>query len=116
MRRSWENGVKLSGANAQRVALARAFLANAPILVLDEATSALDSESEAAIQEAMGRLLKGRTAIVIAHRLSTVRAVDRIMFDRGAVIEEGSHDTLARRPGGLYRRLFERQALELTDA
>ena len=65
----------------------------------------------------MGRLLKGRTAIVIAHRLSTVRAVDRIVvFDRGAVIEEGSHDTLARRPGGLYRRLFERQALELTDA
>jgi ATP-binding cassette, subfamily B, bacterial len=112
-----ERGVKLSGGERQRVALARAFLANAPILILDEATSALDSESEAAIQEAMRRLLKGRTAIVIAHRLSTVRAVDRIVvFERGAVIEEGSHDTLVRRPGGLYRRLFERQALELTDA
>ncbi len=112
-----ERGVKLSGGERQRVALARAFLANAPILVLDEATSALDSESEAAIQEAMGRLLEGRTAIVIAHRLSTVRAVDRIIvFDRGVVVEEGSHDTLVRKPGGLYRRLFERQALELTDA
>ena len=112
-----ERGVKLSGGERQRVALARAFLANAPILVLDEATSALDSESEAAIQEAMGRLLEGRTAIVIAHRLSTVRAVDRIIvFDRGVVVEEGGHDTLVRKPGGLYRRLFERQALELTDA
>jgi ATP-binding cassette subfamily B protein len=98
------------------VALARAFLANAPILILDEATSALDSESEAAIQEAMKRLLKGRTAIVIAHRLSTVRAVDRIIvFDRGVVIEDGRHDELVRRPGGLYRRLFNRQALEFTN-
>jgi ATP-binding cassette subfamily B protein len=112
-----ERGVKLSGGERQRVALARAFLANAPILILDEATSALDSESEAAIQEAMGRLLKGRTAIVIAHRLSTVRTVDRIIvFDRGAVVEEGSHEALVRRPGGLYRRLFERQALELTES
>jgi ATP-binding cassette, subfamily B, bacterial len=112
-----ERGVKLSGGERQRVALARAFLADAPILILDEATSALDSESEAAIQEAMGRLLKGRTAIVIAHRLSTVRAVDRIIvFDRGAVVEEGRHDELVRRPGGLYRRLFERQALDFTEA
>jgi ATP-binding cassette subfamily B protein len=110
-----ERGVKLSGGERQRVALARAFLADAPILILDEATSALDSESEAAIQQAMARLLKGRTAIVIAHRLSTVRAVDRILvFDRGAVVEEGTHDALVRRRGGLYRRLFERQALELT--
>ncbi|MFZ6763695.1 ABC transporter ATP-binding protein [Pseudoroseomonas sp. WGS1072] len=110
-----ERGVKLSGGERQRVALARAFLADAPILILDEATSALDSESEAAIQEAMGRLLRGRTAIVIAHRLSTVRAMDRILvFDRGAVVEEGRHEALVTRPGGLYRRLFERQALELT--
>jgi ATP-binding cassette subfamily B protein len=110
-----ERGVKLSGGERQRVALARAFLADAPILILDEATSALDSESEAAIQEAMGRLLKGRTSIVIAHRLSTVRAMDRILvFQRGAVVEEGRHDTLVARPGGLYRRLFERQALELS--
>ncbi|NOG73956.1 ABC transporter ATP-binding protein [Roseicella sp. DB1501] len=110
-----ERGVKLSGGERQRVALARAFLADAPILILDEATSALDSESEAAIQEAMGRLLHGRTAIVIAHRLSTVRAMDRILvFDRGRMVEEGTHAALVARPGGLYRRLFERQALELT--
>jgi ATP-binding cassette, subfamily B, bacterial len=110
-----ERGVKLSGGERQRVALARAFLADAPILILDEATSALDSESEAAIQEAMGRLLHGRTAIVIAHRLSTVRAMDRILvFDQGRVVEEGRHAALVARPGGLYRRLFERQALELT--
>jgi ATP-binding cassette subfamily B protein len=109
-----ERGVKLSGGERQRVALARAFLANAPILILDEATSALDSESEAAIQEAMERLMRGRTAIVIAHRLSTVRAMDRILvFDRGRVVEEGRHDVLVARQGGLYRRLFERQALEL---
>ncbi len=109
-----ERGVKLSGGERQRVALARAFLADAPILILDEATSALDSESEAAIQEAMGRLLQGRTAIVIAHRLSTVRALDRILvFDRGEVVEEGTHAALVQRPGGLYRRLFERQALDL---
>jgi ATP-binding cassette subfamily B protein len=109
-----ERGVKLSGGERQRVALARAFLADAPILILDEATSALDSESEAAIQEAMQRLLRGRTAIVIAHRLSTVRAVNRILvFERGRVVEEGQHDALVARPGGLYRRLFERQALEL---
>jgi len=111
-----ERGVKLSGGERQRVALARAFLADAPILILDEATSALDSESEAAIQQAMARLLKGRTALIIAHRLSTVRAVDRILvFDHGVVVEEGSHEELVARPGGLYRRLFERQALELTD-
>ncbi len=109
-----ERGVKLSGGERQRVALARAFLADAPILILDEATSSLDSESEALIQEAMGRLLEGRTAIVIAHRLSTVRALDRILvFDHGRIAEEGTHEALVRRDGGLYRRLFERQALDL---
>jgi ATP-binding cassette subfamily B protein len=109
-----ERGVKLSGGERQRVALARAFLANTPVLVLDEATSSLDSESEALIQEAMERLIAGRTAIVIAHRLSTVRMLDRILvFDRGAIVEEGTHDELVRKVGGTYRRLFEKQALGL---
>jgi ATP-binding cassette subfamily B protein len=106
--------VKLSGGERQRVALARAFLANAPVLVLDEATSSLDSESEALIQEAMARLIAGRTAIVIAHRLATVRMLDRILvFHNGEVVEEGRHDDLVRKSGGIYRRLFERQALGL---
>jgi ATP-binding cassette subfamily B protein len=106
-----ERGVKLSGGERQRVALARAFLANAPILILDEATSSLDSESEALIQEAMARLMAGRTSIVIAHRLSTVRAMDRILvFDHGRVVEEGNHEALLRRPHGHYRQLFERQS------
>jgi ATP-binding cassette subfamily B protein len=109
-----ERGVKLSGGERQRIAIARAFLADAPILILDEATSSLDSESEAAIQDAMERLMVGRTTLVIAHRLSTVRSLDRLMvFDRGRIVEEGDHDTLVRREGGLYRRLFERQAMEL---
>ncbi len=112
-----ERGVKLSGGERQRVALARAFLSDAPILILDEATSSLDSESEALIQEATERLLKGRTAIVIAHRLATVRALDRILvFDDGRVVEEGDHGRLLRTPGGIYRRLFERQVLALTAA
>jgi ATP-binding cassette subfamily B protein len=109
-----ERGVKLSGGERQRVALARAFLADAPILILDEATSSLDSESEALIQEAMQRLIVGRTAIVIAHRLSTVRMLDRILvFEQGRVVEEGTHDALVRRTEGTYKRLFERQALGL---
>jgi ATP-binding cassette subfamily B protein len=104
-----ERGIKLSGGERQRVALARAFLADSPILVLDEATSSLDSESEALIQEAMLRLMAGRTAIVIAHRLSTVRALDRILvFDRGRIVEEGSHKALMGREG-VYRRLVEVQ-------
>ena len=110
-----ERGVKLSGGERQRVAIARAFLANAPILILDEATSSLDSESEVLIQQAMERLMVGRTTLVIAHRLSTVRALDRLLvFDRGEITEEGDHDALIRKPDGIYRRLFERQALELT--
>ena len=111
-----ERGVKLSGGERQRVALARAFLADAPILILDEATSSLDSESEALIQEAMERLMHGRTSIVIAHRLSTVRALDRILvFDRGRIAEEGTHRSLVQ-AGGIYRSLFERQVLELGGA
>ena len=111
-----ERGVKLSGGERQRVAIARAFLADAPVLILDEATSSLDSESEMLIQKAMERLMVGRTTLVIAHRLSTVRALDRLLvFDRGKVVEEGTHAELVRRHGGIYRRLFERQALELTQ-
>jgi len=110
-----ERGVKLSGGERQRVAIARAFLADSPILILDEATSSLDSESEMLIQKAMERLMVGRTTIVIAHRLSTVRALDRLLvFDKGRIVEEGTHETLVTRDGGIYRRLFERQALELT--
>jgi ATP-binding cassette subfamily B protein len=109
-----ERGVKLSGGERQRVALARAFLADTPILVLDEATSSLDSESEALIQEATERLMTQRTAIVIAHRLSTVRMLDRILvFDQGRIVEEGTHEALVRKLGGTYKRLFERQALGL---
>ncbi|WP_421761981.1 ABC transporter ATP-binding protein [Devosia sp.] len=109
-----ERGIKLSGGERQRVAIARAFLADAKVLILDEATSSLDSESEALIQEAMVRLMEGRTTIVIAHRLSTVRALDRLMvFDAGKVVEEGTHAALVTRPDGIYRRLFERQAMEL---
>jgi ATP-binding cassette, subfamily B, bacterial len=108
-----ERGVKLSGGERQRVALARAFLADAPVLILDEATSSLDSESEALIQQAMERLMRGRTSIVIAHRLSTVRGLDRILvFDRGQIVEQGTHASLAIRAGGIYRGLFERQATE----
>ena len=110
-----ERGVKLSGGERQRIALARAILADAPLLILDEATSSLDSESEALIQQAMERLMNGRTSIVIAHRLSTVRSLDRILvFDRGEIVEQGTHAMLAHREGGIYRALFERQVLEFS--
>lgn len=106
-----ERGVKLSGGERQRVALARAFLADAPILVLDEATSSLDSESESLIAQATARLMQGRTAIVIAHRLSTVRNLDRILvFDQGRIVEDGDHDSLLAIDNGAYRRLFDHQA------
>jgi ATP-binding cassette subfamily B protein len=111
-----ERGVKLSGGERQRVALARAFLANSPILILDEATSSLDSHAEGLIQDAMQRLMLARTCIVIAHRLSTVRALDRILvFDRGEVAEEGTHAELMQH-GGLYRDLFTHQAAGLMEA
>ncbi|WP_285295400.1 ABC transporter ATP-binding protein [Aureimonas altamirensis] len=111
-----ERGVKLSGGERQRVALARAFLADCPILILDEATSALDSESELLIQKAMERLMAGRTALVIAHRLSTVRTLDRILvFDRGRIVEDGTHAELLKRRGGIYRRLTEQQAGASTE-
>lgn len=105
-----ERSVKLSGGERQRVALARAFLADAPVLLLDEATSSLDSESEGLIQQAMERLMMGRTSIVIAHRLSTVRNLDRILvFDRGQIVEQGTHVSLTS-AGGIYRWLFDQQA------
>ncbi|CUS44504.1 Transport ATP-binding protein CydCD [hydrothermal vent metagenome] len=111
-----ERGVKLSGGERQRVALARAFLADAPILILDEATSSLDSESEALIQQAMDRLMQGRTAIVIAHRLSTVRTLDRILvFDQGHIVEDGDRATLLANVDGQYRRLFDRQSGAVRD-
>ena len=111
-----ERGVKLSGGERQRIALARAFLADAPIFILDEATSSLDSESEALIQEGMQRLMIDRTAIVIAHRLSTVQKLDRILvFEHGRIVEEGDHLSLLRGKTGIYRKLFERQAASLTS-
>jgi ATP-binding cassette subfamily B protein len=104
-----ERGVQLSGGQKQRVAIARAILKDPAILVLDEATSALDSESEHLVQEALERLMEGRTTVVIAHRLSTVRDADRVVvLDGGRVVEEGTHDALLAR-NGLYRRLVERQ-------
>jgi ATP-binding cassette subfamily B protein len=109
-----ERGVKLSGGERQRVALARAILADAPILILDEATSSLDSVSEALIQDAVETLVRGRTTIIVAHRLSTVQRVDRILvFDRGRIVEQGRHADLVRREGGRYRALFETQTLGL---
>ncbi len=105
-----ERGVKLSGGQRQRVAIARAMLKNAPILVLDEATSALDSESEALIQDALWKLMEGRTAIVIAHRLSTIQKMDRIIvLDEGKIVEQGSHKELLQNDG-TYAKLWAHQS------
>ena len=106
-----ERGVKLSGGERQRVAIARAILMNAPILVLDEATSSLDSESETYIQDSLARLVMGRTVIAVAHRLSTIRKMDRIVVVKeGHIVEEGSHDLLVKIENGLYQKLWSLQS------
>ncbi len=105
-----ERGVKLSGGQRQRISIARAILKDAPILVLDEATSALDSESEALIQDALDKLMKGRTSIVVAHRLSTIAGMDKIVvLEDGKILEQGSHEDLLRNRGSYYR-LWSRQS------
>jgi ATP-binding cassette subfamily B protein len=104
-----EGGARLSGGQRQRLAIARAILRDAPILLLDEATSALDAESERLVQDALERLMVDRTTIVIAHRLATVRAADRIIvMDEGRIAEQGNHDSLSA-AGGLYARLARLQ-------
>lgn len=111
-----DRGIQLSGGQRQRIAIARAFLKNAPVLLLDEATSALDSESEAAVQDALARLMRHRTVIAIAHRLSTLQRFDRIVvMDAGRVIDQGTPAALAARCGP-YRKLLERQLGRVVDA
>jgi ATP-binding cassette, subfamily B, bacterial len=108
-----DRGVKLSGGQRQRIAIARAFLKDAPILLLDEATSALDIESEEAIREALPSLMRGRTVIAIAHRLSTLRSFDRIVvLKAGRLIQDGPPDKLMRQDGP-YRQLIERELSRL---
>jgi ATP-binding cassette, subfamily B, bacterial MsbA len=111
-----EAGARLSGGQRQRIAIARAFLKDAPILLLDEATSALDTESEAQVQAALKRLMAGRTTLLIAHRLSTVRGADRIyVVDKGRIVETGDHAGLVKQRG-LYARLAQSQDLEAEPA
>jgi ATP-binding cassette subfamily B protein len=107
--------VRLSGGQRQRIAIARAFLKDAPLLLLDEATSALDGDSEELIREALGRLMRGRTVMAIAHRLSTVRNFDRILvLEKGRLVQDGSPEALLR-GGGVYRRLMDAEMSRLAD-
>ena len=110
-----DRGIKLSGGQRQRIAIARAFLRNAPILLLDEATSALDSESEHRVQEALDRLMIGRTVVAVAHRLSTLRNFDRIVvMQSGRILQDGAPNQLEREEGP-YRELLTLQAMTLED-
>jgi ATP-binding cassette subfamily B protein len=111
-----DRGTKLSGGQRQRIAIARAFLKGAPLLLMDEATSALDSESEDAIRDALARLMRGRTVIAIAHRLSTLRNFDRIVaLQAGRIVEDGAPELLMRR-NGLYGALLRRQMMIVKEA
>jgi subfamily B ATP-binding cassette protein MsbA len=102
-----ERGVKLSGGQRQRIAIARVFLKNPSVVILDEATSSLDNESERYVEEALEELLQGRTTLIIAHRLSTVRRADTVVvLDAGRIVETGTHDTLMERENGMYARLY----------
>ena len=106
-----DNGNKLSGGQRQRICIARAILNNPPILVLDEATSSLDTESERLVQDALNKMLSGRTALIIAHRLSTVQHADRIIvLNEGVIAEEGNHTQLMQQ-NGIYRKMIEMQGL-----
>jgi subfamily B ATP-binding cassette protein MsbA len=108
-----ERGQRLSGGQRQRLAIARAILKDSPLLLLDEATSALDAESELLVQDALATLMRGRTTFVIAHRLSTVRRADQIVaLEQGRVAEIGTHETLVRRPDGVYAKLYALQAFD----
>jgi ABC-type multidrug transport system fused ATPase/permease subunit len=105
-----ERGISLSGGQRQRIAIARAVLRNPAILILDEATSSLDSESERLVQEALEKLMEGRTSFVIAHRLSTIRKADKILvLEKGVIKESGTHEQLMLIPDGLYRSLSKLQ-------
>jgi len=110
-----DRGVRLSGGQRQRLAIARALYRNAPILILDEATSHLDTESEMLVQKALGNLMAGRTVVVIAHRISTIRRAHKIVvMEQGRIAEIGNHEELMAQ-GGIYHRLHELQGLDWTE-